>query len=71
MERHIDNVSQSSSDAQDHNKYEPTYTDLRFDTLFRGDGGFLGGNDALGVGELVRLRAAGSSDSLTIIKSGL
>ena len=67
---HIDNVFQSNNDAQVHNKYEPIYTDLRFDTLLRGDGAFRD-DTFCACGGLVSFLATGNSDSLTIIKSGL
>ena len=70
--KHIDNVSQSSTFLQVHNKSPPIHTFLLFrvrDSDDRDD--FLGGSDVLGDDVLLLFLGAGSSDSLTTIKSGL
>ena len=72
MVKRIDNVSLSSTFLQVHNKTQPTHTFLLFRVRDSDDRDvFLGGSDAFGVGVLLRFLAAGSSDSLTTIKSGL
>jgi hypothetical protein len=70
--KRIDNVSQSNTFLQVHNKIQPTHTFLLFRVRGSDDrDDFLGGSDVLGGGVLLLFLAGGSSDSLTTIKSGL
>ena len=72
MAKRTDNVSQSSTFLQVHNKSPSIHTFLLFLVRDSDDRDvFLGGSDALGDGVLRRFLGAGSSDSLTTIKSGL
>ena len=72
MAKRIDNVSQSNTFLQVHNKTQPTHTFLLFRVRGSDDrDDFLGGSDVLGGGVLLLFLAGGSSDSLTTIKSGL